>query len=105
MSQELKPRCGNCGNAYVTHIPRREASPICRKGGVYRPATDAELAAFYKEAFPEGPVPMATIRFDDAEGMARLKAALSAEALSQHMGPFGGGIDAISAILDGSVNP
>tara|TARA_R110000868_G_scaffold118062_9_gene313343 strand:- start:3391 stop:3711 length:321 start_codon:yes stop_codon:yes gene_type:complete len=101
---ELQPRCGNCGAPHREHTPRREAKPICRAGGIYRPATEEELDRFYQEAFPEGLKPIATIRFDNPEEMARAKAALSPEALTQHFGPGGGGVEAITAILKGEAN-
>lgn len=100
---ELKPRCGNCGGVYVNHMPRREAAPICRKGGVYRPGTEEELDAFYRAEFPNGVEPIATIHFDNPDEMARARAALNPEALARDLGPHGGGIDAITAALRGEV--
>lgn len=99
----LNPRCGNCGEPYRSHRPRMTAAPICAKGGVYRPGTAEELDAFYKQAFPEGPQPIATIHFDNPEEVARARAALSPEALAKHLGPNGGGIGAITSILRGDI--
>jgi len=101
VTDELKPRCGNCGEPYGAHRPRMTAAPICARGGVYRPGTDEELDAFYRAAFPDGPQPIATIHFDNPEEMARARAALSPEALTKHFGPGGGGVAAITAILSG----
>lgn len=101
MAEHPKPRCGNCGAPHREHVPRREAAPICLRGGVYRPATEEELDRFFKVAFPDGPKPMATIHFDNPEEMARLKEAFSPEALTRHFGPGGGGIEAINGILQG----
>jgi hypothetical protein len=102
VSDELKLRCGNCGEPYRSHRQRMTAPPICADHKVYRPGTEEELDAFYRTAFPEGPQPIATLRADDPEAMAKLRAALSPEALAQHFGQGGGGIAAITAILSGS---
>ena len=101
MTDELKPRCGNCGEPYRIHRTRMTAPPICERGGVYRPGTEEELDAFYRAAFPDGPKPIATLRLDSPQDMARARAALSPEALTKHLGPGGGGVAAITAILSG----
>jgi hypothetical protein len=64
VSAALSGRCGKCMQPFSDHISRREARPICRSGGVYREATEEELDAGYKAAFPDGPKPIATFRAD-----------------------------------------
>lgn len=100
---EPRLRCGNCGEPYTFHRTRMSAAPICERGGVYRPGTEEELDAFYRAAFPDGPQPIATLRIDNPEDMARARAALSPEALAGHLGPGGGGIAAITSILRGGL--
>jgi hypothetical protein len=77
----------------VAHIKRREAAPVCPNGrGIFRPATDAELEAGYREAFPEGPKPIATFHADNASDLERAKSLLSPEALNRYFGLAGLGM-------------
>src|SRR3546814_5186491 len=80
---EMTMRCGNCMEPYSAHIKRREAAPVCRKGGIYREATENELAKGYAEAFPEGPKPIATFRLDNPADVERAKAILGPDARSE----------------------
>src|SRR3546814_9320215 len=91
---EMTMRCGNCMEPYSAHIKRREAAPVCRKGGIYREATENELAKGYAEAFPEGPKPIATFRLDNPADVERAKAILGPDALNHFFGPNGGGMKA-----------
>lgn len=87
-------RCGNCMTVEARHIKRREAAPLCPNGrGIFRTATEAELEAGYREAFPDGPQPVATFRADNPADMERAKALLSPEALNRYFGPAGLGMD------------
>jgi hypothetical protein len=98
-------RCGNCMEPFHMHRKRMSAPPICAKGGVYREATEEELDAGYKAAFPDGPQPIATFRADNPADLERAKAALSPEALNKFFGPGGGGMAAFEAALkQGSQN-
>lgn len=82
------------------------AAPICRRGGsVYREATDEELDAAYKEAFPEGPKPIATFRQDSPADMERAKALLSPEALNGFFGPGGSGMAGFMGAVERSGQP
>jgi hypothetical protein len=83
-------RCGNCMEPEHMHIKRMAASPVCRKGGVYREATEVELEAGYVAAFPDGPKPIATFT-TDPESLAQLKTVFGADALAQAFGPGGRG--------------
>ena len=105
MSEITQPRCGNCGKPFSAHHKRMSAPPICGQGDVYRPGTEEELDAFYRAAFLEGPKPIATLRFDNPDDMAKARAALSPEALNKHFGEGGGGVAAITAILQGTPSP
>lgn len=88
-------RCGNCMSPHSHHRQRMSAPPLCPTGGdTYREATEEELEAGYKAAFPDGPKPIATFRADVPEDMEAAKKVLSPEALNKFFGPEGGGIDA-----------
>lgn len=76
-------RCGNCMEPYRAHRPRMSAAPTCPSGGVYREATEEELDAGYKAAFPDGPQPIATFKRDDPADMERLKHFLTTGELEQ----------------------
>lgn len=69
---------------FHAHTERREAPPICRKGGVYRAATQEELDAAYQASFPDGPAPIATFRLGEPGDMARAKALLGPLAFDNH---------------------
>lgn len=77
------------------------ATPTCPTGGVYREATEQELEAAYRAEFGDGPPqPIATFDLTKPEDVARAKAVLSPEALSNFFGPNGGGMAAFAQALD-----
>jgi hypothetical protein len=98
----LNGRCGNCMEPHSRHRLRMEAAPTCPSGGVYREATEEELDAGYRAAFPDGPKPIATFRLNNPEDVERAKAVLSPEALAKFFGPNGGGMSAWMAAVEGS---
>lgn len=95
-------RCGNCMQPKHLHRTRMEAAPICANGGVYREATEEELDAGYKEAFPDDLKPIATFRADNPADIERAKALLSPEALNGFFGHGGGGMPAFMAAVEAS---
>lgn len=90
----IKLRCANCMRPHREHRPRMEAAPTCPDfKGTYREATEAELEAGYKDAFPDGmPEPIATFRADNPDDVAQLK---------RTFGPGGGGMPAFIAAIEG----
>ena len=58
-------------------------------------ACPQEVKKAYKEAFPDGPKPIATIKLDDPKAMERAKKALGKDALEKAFGPDGGGVEEI----------
>lgn len=101
---ELKGRCGNCMNPYSAHRQRISAPPICHDHKVYREATEEELDAGFRAAFPEGPKPIATFRADNPADVERAKALLSPAALNGFFGPGGGGMEAFMAAVEAAEN-
>lgn len=96
-----KVRCGNCMEPHHLHHRRMEAAPACPNGkGSYREATEAELDAGYRAAFPDGPKPVATFRLDNPADIERAKAALSPEALNRFFGPGGTGMAGFMAAVE-----
>lgn len=94
-------RCVNCGQPHHRHHPRREAPPVCPDHiSIYVEMTEEQLDAAYKQAFPDGPVPIATFRTDSPEDLARAVAALSPEALNGFFSPGGGGMPAFMAAME-----
>jgi len=62
--------------------------------------------AAYSAAFPEGPKPIATFRFDSPEDMERAGKVLSAEAMKRYFGPGGGGVEAfVQSVRDSDGSP
>jgi len=96
----LPGRCGNCMRPFNVHRKRMSAPPICGNGGVYREATEDELEAGYREAFPDGPKPIATFRADNPVDVERAKSVLSPEALNRFFGPGGGGMEAFMQAME-----
>lgn len=93
-------RCGNCMAPHHVHQTRMEAAPLCPDGkGVYREATEAELDAAYKQAFPNGPVPIASFDLNDPASAAKARELLGPDAMRRHFGPGGGGMDAFEQSL------
>lgn len=99
----LHNRCGNCMEPYRAHRPRMSAPPTCSKGGVYREATEEELAAAYHAAFGDGPPePIATFDLSDPADVERAKSVLSPEALTKFFGAAVGlGMAAFESALRG----
>jgi len=98
---EANVRCGNCMEPHHAHRRRMEAAPVCPNGkGAYRPATEAELDAGYRSAFPDGPQPVATFRLDNRADVERVKAALSPDALNKFFGPGGFGMAGFMAAIE-----
>jgi hypothetical protein len=56
-------------------------------------ACEGEAKKAYEAAFPNGPpAPIATIRIDTPEGLAKARALLNPDALRAHFGPGGEGM-------------
>ena len=95
-------RCGNCMLSLHAHHKRQSAPPCCPKGGVYREATEEELEAGYREAFPDGmPGPIATFHKDSPEDVERFKSIFGPDALRKTFGPGGRGMAEIHEKLTG----
>lgn len=56
---------------------------------------DQEADRQYKEAFPDGPKPILTVRMDNPEEIAVLKEVFSASEIERQFGPGGEGMDGI----------
>lgn len=67
--------------------------PWCQGRGCICCEEEADKA--YKEAFPNGPIPMATFNINDPTDVELAKKSIGREALEKAFGPGGGGIDEI----------
>lgn len=62
-------------------------------GGVGCLACPTEADKAYREAFPDGPKPIATFKLDDPKELERLRKACGKDALEKAFGLGGGGVD------------
>lgn len=71
------------------------------RGCVY---CEGEADKAYRSAFPEGPKPLATFKFDNPDDMSALRSIFGADALKRTFGPDGGGLREIEEKLSARSN-